>query len=83
MSPITKWRTLCSKKTVYQFAFIDFDEDKKIAQKFASKLRVRGAAIIYTSTLADRSDLPTALGEYKLLSKPYLTSALRNMLWEN
>ena len=66
----------------YQLAFTDFDEDKEIAQQFASQLRVQGTAIIYTSTLANFSDLPTALGECELLSKPYSANELRTMLFE-
>ena len=69
------------QKTVYQLAFIDFDEDEAIAQQFASQMRDQGAAIIYTSTLPDRSDLPNILGEYKLLSKPYSVNQLRNMVF--
>lgn len=70
------------QKMVYQLAFIDFDKGKEIAQQFASQMRVQDTAIIYTSTLPDRSDLPTALGEYKLLSKPCSINELRNMLIE-
>ena len=66
--------------TTYEIAFIDFDQGEDIAKRLASQMRSQGAAIIFTSTLFDRADMPNTLGEYKLLSKPYSATALKDIL---
>lgn len=64
----------------YDITFIDFDQGEDIARQIASEMRLRGAAIVFTSTILDQTDMPSGLGEYKLLSKPYSTSELRDIL---
>ena len=66
--------------TTFEIAFINFDQGEDIAKRIASQMRSRGAAIIFTSTLFDRADMPNKLGEYKLLSKPYSATALKDIL---
>ena len=66
--------------TTYEIAFIDFDQGEDIAKRLASQMRSQGAAIIFTSTLFDQTDMPTTLGEYNLLPKPYSATALKDIL---
>lgn len=64
----------------YDIAFIDFDQGEDIALQIASQMRLHGAEIIFTSTFFDQTDMPSSLGVYKLLPKPYSTSVLKHIL---
>ena len=64
----------------YDVAFIDFDQEEDVARQIASQMRLRGAAIIFTSTFLDQTNMPSGLGEYRLLPKPYSTNVLRDIL---
>ena len=68
------------QNTSFDVAFIDFDQDEDIARQMASQMRLHDAAIIFTSTFLDQTDMPSGLGEYRLLRKPYSTSVLRDIL---
>ena len=68
------------RKASYDVAFIDFDQDEDSARQIASQMRLHGVAIIFTSTFLDQTDMPSGLGEYSLLRKPYSISVLRDIL---
>ena len=64
----------------YQIAFIDLDQGEDVAHQMASQMRLKGADIIFTSTLLDQSDMQAKPGDFKLLSKPYSANALKDVL---
>lgn len=64
----------------YGIAFIDFDQGEDIARQIASQMRLNGGTVIFTSTILDHADMPAGLGEFRLLSKPYSLTVLRDIL---
>ena len=64
----------------YDIAFIDFDQGEDIARQIASQMRLNGGIVIFTSTILDHTDMPSGLGEFKLLPKPYSTRELKDIL---
>ena len=76
------WKSAAAllENSKYGLAFVDYDQNADIAPQLATQIKLRGAAIIFTSTILDRNEMPASLGEFKLFSKPYAANALTKLL---
>lgn len=64
----------------YKLAFIEYDQNADVLEQISSEIKSPGPTIVFTSTVLERSDMPSSLRDYRLLFKPYSVNELRSML---